>query len=112
MEGNALIGFGNRQLMLTRARQGEARDQRVWVRKARVSRGPRFQRSSFSFQVPREVAIVECLDVEALGVARPMPQLVGLEQPRSRERRLSKGAVAKPKKRRGQGKGGVDRART
>ena len=59
------------------------------ARIARVALGPRFQRSSLPFQVPREVAVVQCFDVEALGVAGPIAQLVGLEQALSRERRLS-----------------------
>ena len=102
----------NRQLMLAGARQGETRDQCVWPRIARVALGPRFQRSSLPFQVPREVAIVQCLDVEALGVAGPIAQLVGLEQALSRERRLSDLAVVEAEKRMGHRKIGIDRDRT
>src|SRR4030095_8640825 len=98
--------------MLAGAHQGETRDQCVWLRKARVALGPRFQRSSLSFQVPSEVAVVQCFDEEALGVAGPSAQLVGLEQALSPERRLPHTAVAEPDLRMGQRKIGIDSDRT
>ena len=84
----------------------------MWPGIARVGLGPRFQRSSLPFQISREVAIVQCLDVEALGVAGPMAQLVGLEQALPRERRLSQDAVTEPEKRMGHRKIGIDCDRT
>src|SRR4030095_4580479 len=97
--------------MLASAHQGETRDQCVWVRNARVALGPRFQRSSLSFQVPREVAAVQRVGEEALGVAAPMAQLVALEQARPRERRLSHLAVLEAELRMGQRKIGIERDR-
>ena len=79
---------------------------------ARVALGPRFQRSSLSFQVAREVAVVQRVDPEALGVAGPIAQLVGLLQALSRERRLSQAAVAEPELRMGHRKIGIDSDRT
>ncbi len=98
--------------MFADARQGETRNQCVWRRIARIALGPRFQRSSLPFQVPREVAVVQCFDEEALGVAGPIAQLVGLEQALSPERRLPHTAVAEPDIRMRQRKVGIDRDRT
>ena len=64
------------------------------------------------FQIAGDVAVVQCFDVEALGVAGPIAQLVGLEYALSRQRRLSHGAVAEPDERMGHRKIGIDRDRT
>src|SRR5215203_5461783 len=104
IQRDGLVGFGDRQLMLAGARQGETREQCVCRRIARIALGPRFQRSSLPFEVPREVAVVQRVDPEALGVAGPVAQLVGLLQALSRERRLSQSAVAEPGMRMGQRK--------
>ena len=52
IQRDGFLGFGNRQLMLTRARQGETREQVVGPRIARVALRPRFQRSPLAFQIP------------------------------------------------------------
>jgi len=79
---------------------------------ARVALGPRFQCLLLPFEIAGDVAIVECVDEEALDIAGPAAQLVGFARALARQRRLSHHAVAEPDLRVAHRKIGIDRDRT
>ena len=109
IKSDRILGFGNRQLILAGARQGETRDQSVRPCIARVALGPRFQCPLLSFEVAGDVAVVQGFDEEALDIAGPIAQLVGLEQTRPRRGRLPYDAVTEPDLRVADRKIGIDR---
>src|SRR6266511_2953537 len=86
IQRDGLLGFGNRQLVLAGADQGQTRQQSgsAWI--AGVALRPRFQCPLFPFQIASEVAVVQGFDVEALDVAGSIAQLVGLAQALPRQR--------------------------
>ena len=96
IERDGLVGFGDRQLILAGAcrwRNPTAiREDGI----ARVGLRPRLQGPLLPFQIAGDVAVVQRVDEEALDVAGPIAQLVGLECALSRQRRLSQDAVAEP----------------
>ena len=79
---------------------------------ARVARGPRFQCPLLSFQIPGEIALVEGVDEEALDVAGPIAQAVGLECALPRQGGLTHRAVEKPDLCMAVRKIGIERDRT
>jgi hypothetical protein len=79
---------------------------------ARVALGPRFQSLLLPFQIAGDVAVVQRFDEEALDVADPIAQLVGLAYARPRQGRLAHGAVAEAESRMCHRKIRIDRNRT
>src|SRR6266511_935678 len=112
IQRDGLLGFGNRQLVLAGADQGQTRQQSgsAWI--AGVALRPRFQCPLFPFQIASEVAVVQGFDVEALDVAGSIAQLVGLAQALPRQRRLSQAAEPESHLRVGTRKLWIERDRT
>ena len=79
---------------------------------ARIGLRPRFQRLHLPVHVAGDLPVVHRLDVESLGVARAMAQLVRLDRALPRQRRLSLIAVKDPELRMGDREVRVDRDRT
>ena len=90
------VGFGDCGFILACARERETRQQRGRRRITRVARGPGLEDPPLLFHVARVIAVVQRFDVQALGVAGAVTQLVGLAQALARARGFSEAGVAEP----------------